>query len=1471
MLTKRFKRILSLITILALVVGTFMVATGGEARAQEDSGVTIYDLAADPLVQGLEMGATGGAVLATPFLQQSGSPTFTVVERECTVNPDPSRAIQVSNRADSWHTIDLLRAPLGLQLGYTYTIQVTGRIPDAPTGTQFIIGGPVSPWGWLANAAPGGDGRFSVTLNVNAEILNDPQVAGAFRLQTNNNATYIIDNIIVIQTGEEDFTPPQPGNFVFEQDFEEDMVGFVGRDATISRTNVVAHEGNYSLAVTNLQDVSWAGASIPVTTLLEPDTLYMLRAFVRSSIDTPVDISINGEFGETEAVTNRWPRFGQVTVPNSNEWVELRVTFETPSDFGGLFNLNFEISQREVDFYIDTVTIAETYELGVIYSLRYDEDIQALALGTTGLGGTFPFSSSLRNSGTPTYTIVENPAGGNSIQLSNRLQNWYALDIDRPSLGMGSTNTYTIEVSGRVLGSAPFSGAMTIGGADSPWSALASTSISSNGTFSVTLNAPPSIINQSQVANAFRIQFNDNLANFIVDEITVTRTALGDGGDYDIHGGIDLTLTPLHEIWEDYFIMGNIYTPQFPLDRRGDLLAHHFNSITAENIMKPDAMQPQQGNFPFLVEGSDQNNMMDFAVANNQEVIGHTLVWHSQSFPWFEGLNPSREEAIEIMQTHIRTVIGHFNDRNPGLITGWDVVNEAIVPRNGVDPQDWRLHLRNTKWYRAIGCDYIEIAFRTAHEMDPDAILYYNDYNDHDAFKATIIAAMIQELRDDGVPIHRVGMQGHYNSQTPMGSVRNSVERFREITGCETLPPIGISFTEVDITFGGHETAARLPRELEIRQAQMYAQLMQIARDHSDVVHRITFWGMADPDSWRADRFPNIFHGDLSAKYAFHAVADPDGFLEEFPIEATPEPQTTYAPFAVDGPPVVGEFEVAAYGDAPVIPVVNQMTAHNGATAQARVVWYDDAIYILADINDSTPSVGAAAAHEQDSLEIFISNTNSRSYHYEEGDFQLRFNRAGVHTSGSTGSVTGLTFAVVDHGGSYQVEVRIPLENQAAPGRILGFDLQVNDAWGTPPARQAFAKWNDHTDMSWQNTIYWGNLKLLGDEDVAEEITVTFDPTGGTVNPTSRVVAVGETFGGAFPMPTRPGYVFQGWFTAAEDGDRVRGTDTVTQTTDITLFAHWRGENSIIVTFNPTGGTVTEASRTVVMGETFGGAFRMPTRPGYVFMGWFTERTGGARILGTNTVTQTFNFTLFAQWRPENSIVVTFNPNGGTTTETSRVAIPGAENFGGAFRMPTRPGYIFMGWFTARVGGDRILGTNPVTQDSNFTLFARWRPEGSIIVTFNPNGGVVTETSRAVMPGETFGGAFHMPTRPGYIFTGWFTARVGGDRIRGTDEVTQTSNFTLFAQWRREGSIIVTFNPTGGTVTETSRAVVPGETFGGAFRMPTRPGYTFTGWFTAAVGGDRIRGTDEVRHVSNFTLFAQWRADNAGFTTIEAP
>ena len=549
--------------------------------------------------------------------------------------------------------------------------------------------------------------------------------------------------------------------------------------------------------------------------------------------------------------------------------------------------------------------------------------------------------------------------------------------------------------------------------------------------------------------------------DFFVDMVRVY--ALSGTPILERHGGLDLSLTALRETWEDYFLMGNIYTPAFPEDARGDLLLHHFNVITAENIMKPRYLQPSPGVFAFDLA----NAMVDFAQENNLEVVGHTLVWHEQSFAWIDEGNTSREEAIEILENHIRTVVGHYVERNPGVITAWDVVNEAIDPRAGIPAENWQEHLRDTKWLRMIGPDYIEIAFRAAYEMDPNAKLYYNDYNLNVDLKAQVVAYMVRDLRERGVPITSIGMQGHYSTQTPVSTVRNSLEIFSQIEG------INVSITELDVTVAGFEGEEQLPSHAEIRQGQIYAQLFQIFREYSSLIHRVTFWGMADPDSWRADRHPNLFFGDLSEKLAFHGVQNPCGLLQDFPMVNLGDPLMAGA---VYGSTTIGEFNQEAFADAQVIRIGNQMTAWEGAVGDAWVLWDENYLYVLIEVQDDTPDVSGEMDHEQDSVEIFVSFTNSRSPAYQEGDYQLRVNRENQHTTGSTGGIAGFESATIEIPGGYLVEVKIPLPEGITEGSIIGFDLQVND--GVNGERRSFAKWNDHGDTAWQSTEYFGNLLL---------------------------------------------------------------------------------------------------------------------------------------------------------------------------------------------------------------------------------------------------------------------------------------------------------------------------------------------------------------------------------------------------------
>jgi endo-1,4-beta-xylanase len=238
-------------------------------------------------------------------------------------------------------------------------------------------------------------------------------------------------------------------------------------------------------------------------------------------------------------------------------------------------------------------------------------------------------------------------------------------------------------------------------------------------------------------------------------------------------------------------------------------------------------------------------------------------------------MNPpgiSREEAIDNLVTHITEVVTRYR----GQVAVWDVVNEAFpssVTLNNA--HNWRANLRQTPWLDAIGYEYIEIAFRAAHATDPSAKLIYNDYNLDNPGKREAVFHMVQEFLENGVPIHGIGMQGHYSMSTRPDNVEASIKRFAELG-------IPVSITELDITVQAALNNDALTEAQELNQALLYARLFNIFRENADAIHRVTFWGICDPTSWRADRFPLLFNADLSGKLALDAVMDPVGFLERW-------------------------------------------------------------------------------------------------------------------------------------------------------------------------------------------------------------------------------------------------------------------------------------------------------------------------------------------------------------------------------------------------------------------------------------------------------------------------------------------------------------------------------------------------------------------------------------------------------------
>lgn len=305
-----------------------------------------------------------------------------------------------------------------------------------------------------------------------------------------------------------------------------------------------------------------------------------------------------------------------------------------------------------------------------------------------------------------------------------------------------------------------------------------------------------------------------------------------------------------------------------------NIVKKHFNSIVAENCMKSMYMQPEEGVFFF----NDADAFVQFGIENNMEIIGHTLVWHSQAPDWLfvddEGDEVTREVLIERMRNHITTIVSRYK----GKIKGWDVVNEAVLDDGS---------LRESKFYKIIGPDFIKLAFQFAHEADPDVELYYNDYGVSGVEKCDGIYDVVKDLIDNDIRIDGVGMQGHINMDSPtVEEMEASIIKLSDLAGkvmiteldLTVLPwpteritaEVSLSY-QLDSIYNPYPNG--MPDSVSIEFNDRYADFFRMFIKNRDRIERVTLWGVADHHSWRNDwpiegrrDYPLLFDDEYQAK-----------------------------------------------------------------------------------------------------------------------------------------------------------------------------------------------------------------------------------------------------------------------------------------------------------------------------------------------------------------------------------------------------------------------------------------------------------------------------------------------------------------------------------------------------------------------------------------------------------------------------
>ncbi|MDZ7261064.1 MAG: endo-1,4-beta-xylanase [candidate division KSB1 bacterium] len=312
------------------------------------------------------------------------------------------------------------------------------------------------------------------------------------------------------------------------------------------------------------------------------------------------------------------------------------------------------------------------------------------------------------------------------------------------------------------------------------------------------------------------------------------------------------------------------------------LVEKHFNSITAENVMKWEPLHPEPTRYHF--EPADR--FVAFGEKNKMFIVGHTLIWHYQTPGWVfqdkEGKPVDRQTLIQRMKDHIFTVVGRYK----GRVHGWDVVNEALADDGS---------FRQSPWFTIIGSEYIEQAFQFARQADPEAELYYNDYNLWKPEKAAATVRLIQDLQSKGIRVDGVGEQGHWGLEYPenLQDLESSILAFSQLG-------LQVMITELDITVLPFPDPALigadisrtfqwqkklnpfpqvLPDSMQVVLAHRYAEVFRLFVKHRDKISRVTFWGVQDgqsfrnywPISGRRD-YPLLFDRQYQPKPAFYAV-----------------------------------------------------------------------------------------------------------------------------------------------------------------------------------------------------------------------------------------------------------------------------------------------------------------------------------------------------------------------------------------------------------------------------------------------------------------------------------------------------------------------------------------------------------------------------------------------------------------------
>ncbi|WP_080905532.1 endo-1,4-beta-xylanase [Parabacteroides sp. Marseille-P3160] len=276
------------------------------------------------------------------------------------------------------------------------------------------------------------------------------------------------------------------------------------------------------------------------------------------------------------------------------------------------------------------------------------------------------------------------------------------------------------------------------------------------------------------------------------------------------------------------------------------------SSVTAENAMKMNTISEGRRQYNF----EDADYLVNFAQENNMRVHGHTLIWYKHTPGWISDFSGNTEEWKTIMKEYIQDVVGRYK----GKVTSWDVVNEII---------DDQGELRDCIWLQKIGPEYIELAFRYAHEADPDALLFYNDYgHEYSDTRRYAVNYIADSLAKKGVPIHGIGLQMHTN-------INRSVDDLRYAITAAAITKLKVHVSELDVAVNPEKKNITFTTDLALKQKDSYRAVMKAMMDiPQDQQFGVTMWGVHDPSSWLSNNpdWALPFNNNFERKPAYEGI-----------------------------------------------------------------------------------------------------------------------------------------------------------------------------------------------------------------------------------------------------------------------------------------------------------------------------------------------------------------------------------------------------------------------------------------------------------------------------------------------------------------------------------------------------------------------------------------------------------------------